>query len=71
MRCQNFSNQGNVLFDDLNSINAEILKMSENEIVQVLLFSNKRFSKDMNFRIVTSSIRFVKDNKRFNESLSS
>ena len=71
MRCQNFSNQGNVLFDNLNSINAEILKMSENEIVQVLLFSNKRFSKDMNFRIVTSSIRFVKDNKRFNESLSS
>ena len=71
MRRQNFSNQGNVLFDDLNSINAEILKMSENEIVQVLLFSNKRFSKDMNFRIVTSSIRFVKDNKRFNESLSS
>ena len=71
MRCQNFSNQGNILFDDLNSINSEILKMSENEIVQVLLFSNKRFSKDMNFRIVTSSIRFVKDNKRFNESLSS
>ena len=45
--------------------------MSENEIVQVSLFSNKRFSKDMNFRILISSIRFVKDNKRFNESLSS
>ena len=36
MRCQNFSNQQNVLFDDLNSINLEILKMSENEIMQVL-----------------------------------
>ena len=36
MRCQSFSNQRNVLFDDLNSINSEILKMSENEIVQVL-----------------------------------
>ena len=71
MRCQSFSNQQNVLFDDLNSVNSEILKMSENEIVQVLLFSNKRFSKDMNFRILTSSIRFVKDNKRFDESFSS
>ena len=70
MRCQNFSNQRNVLFDDLNSINSEILKMSENEIVQVLLFGDKSFSKDMNFRIITSSIRFIKDSKRFDESLS-
>ena len=26
--------------------------MSENEVVQVLLFGNKSFSKDMNFRII-------------------
>ena len=56
MRCQNFSNQRDVLFHDLNSINSEILKMSENEIVQVLLFGNKSFSKDMNFRIIISPI---------------
>ena len=44
MRCQNFSNQRNVLFDDLNSkdknfdkLNSETLKISENEIVQVYL----------------------------------
>ena len=71
MCCQNFSNQRNVLFDDLNLVNSEILKMSENEIVQVLLFGNKSFSKDMNFGIVTSSIRFIKDSKRFYVSLSS
>ena len=45
--------------------------MSENEIVQVLLFGNKRFSKDMNFSIVRSSFRFIKDNKRFYVSISS
>ena len=70
MRYQNFSNQRNLLFDDLDSINSEILKMSENELVQVLLFGNERFSKDMNFRIFTFSIRFIKDSKRFDESLS-
>ena len=42
-----------------NSINPEILKISENEIVQVLLFGNNSFSKDMNFRIITSSIRLI------------
>ena len=59
MCSQNLSDQRNVLFDGLNSINSEILKMSEKEIVWVLLFRNKSFSKDMNFRIITSSIHFV------------
>ena len=45
--------------------------MSENEIDQVLLLDNKGFSKDMNFRIITSSVRFIKHSKRFDESLSS
>ena len=45
--------------------------MSENEIVRVLLFGNKGFTKDMNLRTITSSIRFIKDSKRFDESLSS
>ena len=70
-RCQNFSNQQRVLFNDLNSINSKILKMSENEIAQLLLVGNKTFSKNMNLRIITSSIRFIKDSKRFDESLSS
>ena len=45
--------------------------MSENEIVQVLLFGHKSFSKDMDFKIFTSSIHFIKDSKIFDESLSS
>ena len=45
--------------------------MSENEIVRVLLFGNKGFTKDMNLRTITSLIRFIKDSKRFDESLSS
>ena len=69
MHCQNFSNQRNLLFDYVNSINSEILKVIENEIVQVLLFDDKFFSKDINFKIITSSIRFIKDSRRFDESL--
>ena len=34
MHCQNCSNQLSVLFDDLDSINAEILNLSENEIMK-------------------------------------
>ena len=71
MRCQNFSNQQNIFFDGLNAINSEIHKMGENEIVRVLLFGNKGFTKDMNLRTITSSIRFIKDSKIFDTSLSS
>ena len=52
-------------------MNSEIVKMCENEIVHVLLFGNKSFFKDMNFSIVTSSVRFIKESKRFDESLCS
>ena len=69
MRCQNFSNQRDVLFDDINSVNSDILKMIENVVVQILLSGNKSFSKDMNYRIITSSIRFIRDRKKFDESL--
>ena len=41
--------------------------MSENEIVHVL--SDKSFPKDMNFRIITPSIHFIKDSKRYDELL--
>ena len=42
--CQNFSNQPNVLFVDLNAINSDILKMSEKEIVRVSRSSHQRCS---------------------------
>ena len=45
--------------------------MSENEIVRVLLFGNRGFTKDINVRVITSSICFIKDSKRFDKSLSS
>ena len=45
--------------------------MCENEVVQVLLFGNKFFLKDMNFSIIASSVRFIKESKRFDESLCS
>ena len=44
--------------------------MSENEIVQVFSLGNKNVSEDMNYRVITSSVRFIKYSERFDESLS-
>ena len=43
--------------------------MSKNEIVRISSFGSKGFTKDMNLRIIRCSIRFIKDSKRFDESL--
>ena len=56
MHYQIFPNQRNVLFDQLNACNLEILKMSENEIVRILFFDNKSFTKHISLRTITSSI---------------
>ena len=47
MRCENFSHQWTVLFDYLTAINLEILTMSENDVVRVLLIG-----RDMNLSII-------------------
>ena len=43
--------------------------MSENDLVRILLFWNKCFTKDMHLNIMQSSIRFINDSKRFDEGL--
>ena len=59
MRCQNFSNQRNVLFNEHNAFNSEILKMNENAIARVLLLDNTGFTIDMNLRIIIPSTHFI------------
>ena len=45
--------------------------MSENDIFRIVLFGNKNSTKDVKIGIIASSIRFIKDSKRFDESISS
>ena len=45
--------------------------MSENEIIRALSLGNKGFPKDINLRIITSSIAFIEDSKRSDELLAS
>ena len=45
--------------------------MSENDIFRIVLFGNKNSTKDVKIGIIASSIGFIKDSKRFDESISS
>ena len=60
MCCKNFSHQRTVLFDNLNAINFEILKMNENDVIQILLSSSKGLTKDLDLSMTISLILFIK-----------
>lgn len=60
MCCKNFSHQRTVLFDNLNAINFENLKMNENDVIQILLSSSKGLTKDLDLSMTISLILFIK-----------
>ena len=39
--------------------------MGQNDVVRVLLFGSKGFTRDMNLSIIKNSIRFIKDEPLF------
>lgn len=69
--CQVYSHSlfGKLFFDELSAIRLVKLKVSENNVVRVLLFDQKGFSRDANLKITDSSIRFIKESKILEEPL--
>ena len=54
---------------DLNNINTAIASLNSNDLLRVILFGDESFNKETNRKILTASIKFMKDTKRFEKSL--
>ena len=55
--------------NDLNNINNEIPSLNSNDLARVILYGDDSFNKESNCKILTASIKFIKDTKRFQKSL--
>ena len=55
--------------NDLNNINTAIASLNSNDLLRVILFGDESFNKETNRKILTASIKFMKDTKRFEKSL--
>ena len=67
--CQNnLSLQAN-LMSDLNNVNAAIASLNPNDFFRVILYGDKNFNKETNYKILTASIKFIKDTQYFEKSL--
>ena len=49
----------------LNNITTAIASLNPNDLVRVILYGDKRFNKETNYKILTESIKFIKDTQRF------
>ena len=61
LRCQN-----NLLFRTtlMNDINTTISSFNSNDLLRVILYGDESFNKETNCKILTASIKFMKDTKR-------
>ena len=50
--------------NDLNNVNTAIASLNPND----LLYVDESFNKETNCKILTASIKFIKDTKRFEKS---
>ena len=55
--------------NDLNNINTAIASLNSNDLLRGILYGDESFNKETNYKILTASIKFIKDKKRFQKSL--
>ena len=57
------------LTNDLNNINTAIAFLNTHDLLRVILYGDKIFNRETNCKILTASIKFIKDTQRFEKSL--
>ena len=69
LRCQYFKSIYSTLFSKLQSADANIVKLSDNKIVDLLLYGSSKFDTDQNHKILSFCINFILKSERFDGSL--
>ena len=69
LRCHNYSILRADLMNDLKKVDENILRLSENSLVQLLLFGDAKYSLIDNCHILNASINFVLRSERFKGSI--
>ena len=67
--CQNNLSVRTTLKNDLNNINTAMASLNPNDLLRVILYGDKIFSRETDFKVLTASIKFIKDTQRFGKSL--
>ena len=55
--------------NDLNNIDTAIPYLNSNDLLRVILYGDESINKETDCKILTGSIKFIKNTKRFEKSL--
>ena len=69
LHCHNYFTLRAELMNDLKIIDENILRLSENSLVQLLLFGDPKYSYIDNCQILNTSINFILKSERFKGSI--
>ena len=64
-----FTNIRLTVFSELQSVGTNTVKLSDNEIVYLLLYGSPKFDADQNSKILSSCISFILKSERSDGSL--
>ena len=70
LRCHSYTNPRKNLKNELQKIDKNILKLSDDSLTKVLLYGDAKFSSKKNSQILNCSIDYIKVSKRFEIPLS-
>ena len=69
LHCHHYNTIRSILFKDLNSVDKNLFKLSDNELTLILLYGSTQYSLVNNHILLNSSIKYVENSKRFSGSL--
>ena len=67
--CHRYNTIRSILFKDLNSVDKNLFKLSENKLTLILLYGNTQYSLMNNRILLNSSIKSIENSKRGSGSL--
>ena len=69
LHCHHYTSIRKTLLNTAEMIDESILNVNDDDLIEILLFGNCKFSLERNSSIIKASINYIKNSKRFDKSL--
>ena len=66
LHCLHYNEICETLLNELKSVDENILKLSGNKLINLLLYGDSKFDSNKNTRLLNAAIKYVIDSGRFN-----
>ena len=65
LHCDHYNTIQSILFEDVNSLDKNLFKLSDNELTLILLYVSTKYSLMNNGILLNSSIKYIENSKHF------